>query len=280
MAKKNKPIGGTVRSLCYIVLYLAAIAVIYPMILMLMNSIKDISDFTYSSIGFPKKLDFSTYPRAFMKAKFYYALPNSIYVAILSLLLLVGLGSAAAYPIARIKLKMNQIVFRIFMVAMIVPVQIIAVPLFGLLRKAHLVNNLSAVSLIFFVTLLPLALFVYVGSMKGIPKEIEEAAIVDGCGPWRIFFNMIFPLSKSTTATVIILTSLDIWNNFFYPLIFLSKTSKSTLSVAIFAFKNFETVKWPDMFAGMTMIVLPILIAYVLLQKQIIRGMVSGAVKG
>jgi len=264
----------------YILLYAIAACVLYPILFMLINSVKDFSEFAANTIGLPTRFNFQSYPNAYMKAKFYYAIPNSLYITVLSVGLLVLLGSMAAYPIARINLKVNKIIFRIFLAGMIVPLHILAVPLFVLLRQAGLINSLTAVAVASVATLLPLTIFIYTGFIKGIPKDLEEAAAVDGYGPVRTFVSIIFPLSRSATVTVVILTSLEIWNSFFYPLVFLSNPDKVTLSLAVFSFKSFEIVKWPDMFAAMSMIVVPVIVLYLLLQKQFVRGMVSGAVKG
>lgn len=278
--KKTIKRFGTGKILCYTMLMAISILVLYPIFLMVVNSVKDYSEFLINSLGLPNRYDFMSYYRAFMKAKFFYALPNSIYLTGLAVIILIGLGSMAAYPIARIKLKFNQLILRVFLAAMIVPCQVLVIPLFILLRKAGMINSLTALSLVLTASLLPLTIFVYTEFMKGIPKELEEAAIVDGCGSGKVFFRIIFPLAKPATVTVIILTSLDIWNNFFYPLIFLTQPEKLTLSVAVFAFKSFEIVRWPDMFAAMSMIVLPIIILYLILQRQLIKGMIAGAVKG
>jgi raffinose/stachyose/melibiose transport system permease protein len=278
--KKTSPGAYALKFPVYLILFAIAAIVAYPILLMFLDSAKPIAEFTKNPLGIPASWDFSSYPAAFKKANFRYAIPNSLFVLALSEVFIVALSSMAAYPIARIKLKMNSALFILFMTAMLVPAQIGAVPLFGMLSRLKLVNSLPMLSLQLFTSQLPIALFVYTGFMRQIPREIEEAAITDGCGPARMFLSIVHPLSSQTTATVVILTSLNVWNNFYYPLIFLTRSRTATLPVAIFALKQYETVKWPEMFAGMSIIVLPMIVLYVLLQKQMIRGMTSGAVKG
>lgn len=264
----------------YAILSLFAIIVIVPLVLIPLNSVKAISDFYVNPIGLPNVFEFRSYENAFVTAKLSHAYPNSLLILALCEAGLVLFGMMAAYPIARIKLRLNGWVFGVFLTGMIVPSQVLAVPLFILLRKLQLINSLTGISLVFIAALLPLTIFIYQGFLKGIPHELEEAAVLEGCGPWTLFVRVIVPLAKPTTATVVVLTSLDVWNNFFYPLLFLTEQSKMTLSVAIFAFKQFESAQWPDMFAAMVMIVLPIALLFAFMQKFLVKGIYGGALKG
>lgn len=264
----------------YSILSFVLLCVAYPLFLLLINSFKDISEFYLNPLGWPKKITFDNYIIAYEKAKLYYAIPNSLYLILMCEIMIIFLGSLAAYPIARIKLEMNQVAFRFFLAGMIIPAQVIAVPVFVILRNMNLLNNLFGVSLILTASLLPLTIFIYSGFYKTIPYEIEEAAKIDGCGTFRIFFTIIFPLSRNATATVVILTSLDVWREFFFPLILVSRPEVRTLSVALFSFENFQTVQWTNMFAAMMIMMVPIMIVFLIGQSYFIKGINSGALKG
>jgi raffinose/stachyose/melibiose transport system permease protein len=275
--KKKVNIG---TAIIYIILLFTVICVVYPIFLLLINSTKNISDFYMNPIGLPRKINLGNYVDAFIKANMKYALPNNLYLMIVCETILILFGSLAAYPIARIKLKMNQIALRLFLLGMIIPAQVIIIPVFIMLRNMHLLNSLMGLSFILVAMLMPLTVFIYSGFYKTIPYEIEEAAIIDGCGILRIFFSIIFPLSKTATASVLILTSLNVWREFFFPLILISKPKAMTLSVALFSFENFEVVQWTNLSAAMVIMAAPILILFLFGQKYFVKGAVSGAVKG
>lgn len=269
-----------VQSIIYIILTFAAAVVVFPLLLLMLNSLKNPTEFYMNPLGLPSVIRFKNFSDAYVKARMDYAIPNSLLLVFFSELLLVGLGVTSAYPIARIRLRLNSLLLSLFFAGMIIPPQVIAVPLFIQMRNMGLINTVIGLSLVLTASQLPLTIFIYSGFIKTIPYEIDEAAIIDGCSPIQIFLRIIVPLSHTATATVVLLTTLHVWREFFYPLVLTTKVQARTLSVALFSFQNFETVEWPNLFAAMVIMMVPILVIFLFGQKFIISGAVSGAVKG
>ena len=268
------------QGLIHLLSICAAIAVLFPLLLLFLNSLKNPTDFYLNPLGWPSELRLENFSEAYVKARMDYAIPNSIFLVLFSEVFLVGLGLLAAYPIARIRLKMNSVVLSIFFAGMIIPPQVIAVPLFIQMRNMGLINTVFGLSLVLTASQLPLTIFIYSGFIKTIPFEIDEAAKIDGCNPFQIFTRMIVPLSHTATATVVMLTTLHVWREFFYPLVLTTKVQARTLSVALFSFQSFETVEWTSLFAAMVIMMAPVVIIFIFGQRYIISGAVSGAVKG
>jgi raffinose/stachyose/melibiose transport system permease protein len=267
-------------SVIYIITTIAALMVILPLLLLIMNSLKDPTEFYLNPLGFPSNIRLQNFIEAYTKARMNYAIPNSLILVLFCEVFLVALGLTAAFPMARIRLRLNRIVLSVFFAGMIIPPQVIAIPLFVQMRNMGLINTVLGLSLVLTASQLPLAIFIYSGFIKTIPYEIDEAAVIDGCSPVQVFMRMIVPLSNTATVTVVLLTTLHVWREFFYPLVLTTKVQARTLSVALFSFQNFETVEWTSLFAAMVIMMVPVVIIFLFGQRYIISGSVSGAVKG
>ena len=161
-----------------------------------------------------------------------------------------------------------------------IPFQLSMIPLYRMLKMLHLINTHFGVILIYIALTIPFSIFLYVGFLKGIPKELEESALIDGCGPFRTFAKIVFPLMKPVTASIVITNSLTVWNDFLVPLLYLQARENRTIPVAIFNFTGQYNNNWAMIFAAIVLSALPLVVAFLFLQKHFIKGIVGGAVKG
>jgi raffinose/stachyose/melibiose transport system permease protein len=224
----------------------------------------------------PTSLYTGNYVQAWQRARLDEAMISSVIVAVFSVALLIALGSIAAYVLARRLSRLSTGVYFLFLLGLMIPTQLGMVPLYQLMRDANLLQTWTSLILADVGHQLPLTIFLYAGFIRVLPREYEEAAYVDGAGPWRAFRRVVLPLLRPITGTVIILAGLNIWNDFLTPLLYVGGSAQQTLPVAVFAFRGEFTSQWGLIFAGMAISILPILLLYFVLQKRMMRGFASG----
>jgi raffinose/stachyose/melibiose transport system permease protein len=230
-------------------------------------------------LGFPHHLQFINWTNAWNKAQLGVALSNSIFVSLSVVVLVVLLSSMAGFSLARFKFKFATLIFLIFVLTMQAPVPIIA--LYVVAVKLKLTNTYWGLILPSVAGGLPLSIFIFRASFLSIPSEIMDAAKVDGCSNLAMFFKVIMPISGPAVATVAILQFMGAWNDYVLPLIMIRTPELRTLPLAIQVFFNqFGQVTWPEVFSALTIGTIPMLVLYVIMQKQFIQGLTSGAVKG
>ena len=268
------------KLLIYFLLIITLMLIILPLLFIFINSFKGIIDFIKNVFGLPKEIIFGNYPEAWRHGNLFRLMGNSLIITIISVATLIFLGALASYPIAKKRLFGGNFLYILFLSGLMIPPQVIVIPLFILERKLGLIDSLLGLILVYIATQLPITIFIFVGFMRSIPKDLEEAAYLDGCSNIGTFWKIIFPLVKPATATVSILTSLNIWNDFFYPLILINTQENRTLTLGLYAFKGIYLVTFTQLFAYMSTMAVPIIILYLILQKFIIKGMVAGAIKG
>jgi len=275
----SKQERGTIRGGSFVFLALWSVVVLVPLAIMLSVAIKSPAELSLNPFGWPQKIQWHNFSDVWVQSKFGRAFGNSVIVTVSSLAALVVLGASAAYPVARRSKRWNAIYFY-FLAGIMAPFQLGMLPLYKLMLALHLNNRHIGVILIYVALSLPFVVFLYVGFIKGVSQELEEAAFVDGCGQLRMFWTIIFPLLKPVTSSVIIINSISIWNDFFVALLFLSKKAMRTLPLSIYSFIGQYNNDWTSIFASVTMSVLPMLLTFLFLQKYFIKGLASGAVKG
>jgi raffinose/stachyose/melibiose transport system permease protein len=203
-------------------------------------------------------------------------LKSSAIITVFSVLLLILIGSIAAYTLARRAGHLSTILYFLFVLGIILPFQLGIVPAYVALRKLGLTGSYVGLIVLYTGLLMPLTVFLYTGFVRTLPKDYEEAAQIDGAGLFRTYRRVVFPLLLPVTGTVAILTGLIIWNDFFLPLIFLSGTNKATMPVAIYSFVGEFATQWNYIFAAVIVAVAPILAFYLFAQRQLIRGFTGG----
>ncbi|MFV0254300.1 MAG: carbohydrate ABC transporter permease [Beutenbergiaceae bacterium] len=207
------------------------------------------------------------------------AMVNSAIVAVVSVTLLVIAGSLAAYALARATTRWSAPAFYLFMLGLLVPFQLGLVPLYSNFAAANLLGTFVPLIVIYVGLRLPFTMFLFTTFLRQIPPEYEEAAAIDGAGIFGTFVRITFPLLRPITGTVVILNGLFVWNDFLTPLLYLGGTTLRTVPLAIYSFVNENTTVWPLVFAGLVISVIPVLVAFFVLQKSLIQGFASG-IKG
>ncbi|CAM4346304.1 carbohydrate ABC transporter permease [Paenibacillus alkaliterrae] len=275
----TKPYGLKLFSF-EIMMLLAALIFLTPFYFVIANSFKGFSELLMNTSSLPKSLNWENYARAWEVLSFPRALRNSFLITVFSDICMVIISSMAAYRLLRHPSKGNRFLFAMFIAAMVVPFQTIMIPLVKVGNWLNLLNSMPGI--VFFYTGLgaSFTIFLYHGFMKSIPLEIEEAALIDGCNPYGIFWRIVFPLLKPMTVTVIVLQSLWMWNDFLLPLLVLQKPELQTIQVAMNSLFGQYMQQWDLALAALVMGIMPILVFFLALQRYIIQGITAGAVKG
>ena len=276
--KRNQKIA---RITIIVIATLLLLFFLMPFAVMLINSVKTSPEFVENPFSLPKALHWENFSEALRRMSFLRSFRNSLVVTVSATLLTALLSSMAAFLISRRDWKINKIVYFGFIASMTAPFQTYMIPMVQLFGgKLGLSNNLLTVIYVAIGLNIPFSVFLYTGFMKTIPRELDEAALIDGCGMVRTFFYIIFPLLKSILITGAVFVVLGVWNDYLMSSLFLSKEPVKTLPLSIYTFLNVHSADYAPMMAGLIMSLLPVLIFYLIGQKYIIEGIVAGSVKG
>lgn len=241
---------------------------------------------TPASVNFSKELVvmpelyFENFIEAWKMSQIGRSIMNSLIITVGAVLIVILFGSMAGYAVARVKNKVNQIIFIIMLGCMMIPGIINTVPLYTLMIKINGINTHWAMILILATNVLPFSTFLYSGFIKGLPKTLEEAAIIDGATRIGAYFRIIFPLLKPVTSAIIIINGLSIWNNYAQAVFFLQKQSMRTIPLAISMFFQQYGAKWHLMAAAAMIGLAPAVLTFIIFQKYFIKGITAGSVKG
>ncbi len=262
---------------------LLAIAVIqvFPLFWLLGFSLKDNNEIFGGNIaGLPQNWRFSNYASAFNQANVLQYLVNSILVTAATILITIVLAATAAYAIQRMIWKGRNIAMKGILVGMMVPIHAVLLPLFIVLSKIKLLNTYWALIIPYVAFGLPLAVYLFSSFMVSIPREMEEAAAIDGCNIYKLFFRVMLPLIRPAIATVSIFTFISSWNELMFAVTFINKQEYKTLTVGIMSMVGAYTTKWGEIGAGLMIATVPTVAIYLLLSDQVQNSLVAGAVKG
>ncbi|RUS49059.1 carbohydrate ABC transporter permease [Cohnella sp. AR92] len=264
-----------------IILVLIALLFLYPLFLMIINSFKSFQEVMTDVIALPKSWSFANYEYVWKYIDYPRLFLNNAVVTILGLAGIILVSSIAAYKLSRTKSRASAIVYFICIMPMLIPFQSIMLTVMKTASFLHLSDSTWGLGLLYWGFGAPLAVFIYHGFVKGIPREIDESATIDGASGFRLFFSVIFPLLKSVTATIVIIDVMWIWNDFLLPLLMVNGSpSTKTLTLAAYTFVGQYTSDWQYAMTAMVLAVLPSIIVFIFLQKYIVKGVVAGAVKG
>ena len=251
-----------------------------PFYYLLVNTFKPAKDATLSPLSIPiKNFTLDLYRQALDTINFWGSFRNSIVITGVSVVVIVVIGSMAAYAIVRRKNKLTKALFIYFLLGFMVPAQTTLIPLFNLMSSLHLQNSVFGM-IVLYSSWCNFALFMYQGFLGGIPIDLEEAALIDGANLWKLYWQIVFPLLKPVTTTIIIFDVMWIWNDFMMPYLFISSSDNFTLIMEVYKGVGQFANNWTVMLCTMVIVLIPIVIFYLLMQKHIIGGITSGAVKG
>ena len=252
---------------------------ISPFYIIIVNSFKTKKEMFTSVLAAPKNFGyFDNYIKALEGLDFTVSLRNSIIITFCSIFLIVIFSSMTAWMLQRTNNKLSNIILFIFISSMLIPFQAVMLPLIRLMGKLNLLNMPGLVFMYLgFGT--SLSVFLYHGFMKGIPKELDQAAPIDGCSKWQTFWLIIFPLLKPITITVSILNLIWIWNDYLLPSLTINKEGSQTIPLKVFFFFGEYTKQWHLALAGLTISIIPVIIFYFLMQKHIVKSVTAGSIK-
>jgi len=258
------------------------IVVIYPILWIFIGAFKKYGEIFRSPWSLPETWEFSNFAQAWTEYHIGTSFFNSLLVTALGALLCLFFALPTAYAIVRIRFRGSKVLFNIYLASMMIPMVLAWIPLFFLLRSLNLIDNLFALSLVYSVTQVPFTIFILASFLGSIPKDLEEAAAIDGMSMYGILFKIVTPLVKTGIITATIMNAVMFWNEYFMALIFLQSDEKNTLGVTMDLMnQNAEyTNSWGALFAGLAIAVVPIMIIYAVFQRQITKGMTEGALKG
>jgi len=276
--KKNKWTIGIVLTFSILVIFL--IIFIYPLIWLFINSFKDNIEIFVNPWGLPSSWTIVNYIRAFQIGNVGNYFINSIFITTVSVTIGVMLSCMASYGITRIKWKMSNFVYLLFILGISIPPFAAIVPLFAMFNWLKILNTYAAIILVHIVFSFPISIFILSGFFSTIPRELEEAAIIDGCTKLGTFFKIILPISTNSIVLVMIINFLRVWNDLLFAQIFLSSENMMPITVGLLTFKDAYSTDYTGMIATALMVITPAIIMYVFLQKKITEGVTLGAVKG
>ena len=268
------------RFILHIVIGFLAIMTLFPLLWILMMSVKDTQDIlTSSAFSLPKTWHFDNYVIAWVKGHVGDYFFNSILVTVSSTLFVIILATLMGYAFSRLRWKHRDFVFAIVLLGLMIPVHATLTPLFVILKNMKLLNSYASLILPYVASGLPMAVFIFRNFMIGIPKEMEEAACIDGCNVYKSFFYIIIPIIKPAIVTVIILTFMHFWNEYVLASVIVQKQAFNTLPIGLKAFQSEFTVDWGAMCAAIIVSSIPVLIIYLIFNKIIDKSIVAGALK-
>ncbi|MWV43978.1 ABC transporter permease subunit [Paenibacillus sp. HJL G12] len=264
-----------------ILTYMLALVFLFPFLISILMAIKTPAETTDSLLKIPSHIAWGNFSSAWEITHFTNSFMNSAISTVSGVALIVFCSSMAAFAISRnSKKRVFQFAELLILAALMVPFQVIIIPVYKLLKSMDMINTLYGYVIMLVGTSIPYSTFLYIGFIKSVPRELEEASVIDGCGPYRMFWQIVFPLLKPITATVAILHVMWLWNEFNIALIVLQKTAVRTIPMMQYFFFGQYTTNLNLAFASAVLTMIPILIFFVLAQKQIIGGLTNGAVKG
>lgn len=267
------------RWLGFAVMCVVTATIVFPLFALVLNSLKTQSEFYLSPWSLPSVPQFVNYVDAWTQAHIPSFMINSLIVAGVTTLLTLATASLAGYAFARFRFRLKRPLFGAFVLLLIVPAPASIIPLYVIVYELGLMDTYAALILPYTAGSLPLAVYLMRSTFITIPSELIDAARADGCGQFGAFARVVLPLSGPGLATTGILTFVNAWNEFFLALIFIHDQSLMTLPLGLQTFIYQYHVEWPLYFAGLTTAIMPLIVVYLVFQRQFVRGLTAGAVR-
>lgn len=268
------------RSIVILALLAVGVLWLFPIFMAFINSFKTRAELFTDILALPARWNLDNYWRSFSKMHYFRSFLNTVGIAAVGLAGMVFFSSLAGWVMCRIKTRLSTILFSLFVFSMLVPFNAVMIPLYQVAKTLSLQNSIAGLGIIYIGLGTGMAVFMYHGFMKAIPLDLEDAAAIDGCSILGTYRHVVFPLLIPTTATIVIMNLLWIWNDFLLPLIMLQSSKKYTLLLSTNMLFGQYASDWPAILSALLLAVLPVLVIYLLLQKNIVKGIADGALKG
>ncbi|GAB3393867.1 carbohydrate ABC transporter permease [Humibacter soli] len=263
-----------------VVLLVYAVIIIVPLVIVVFGAFKSTQQLFASPFGLPTSPSLKNFDSLFTTANMGVAFVNSVIVTVSTLVITIVVGSLAAYGVARIRGWKGWLIWGALVLGMSIPAQTSLVPLYVMFEQMHLTNTLQGLILVETTHAIPVAVFILGGFMRTLPREVYEASELDGSSTWRTYREIVLPLSTPSIAATTIFLFVIVWNDLLYPLMFTSSPSVQTLPIAMLSFQGEFQTNYPAIFAGVIIASIPVVVAYVFLQRYFVAGMTAGATKG
>ena len=275
----SSPLRATIIIIFEIVMVVYALIIFYPLFNMVISSLKTTREIFQRPFSLPSTFAVDNYRVVWVEKGFGRYFGNSLIVTLVAMLFVLLLGSMAAYGVSRYRYRLNTLIYMLFLSGIMLPLKAAIIPLFMLIKSLGLMDTRASVIFIFMAMGLPSTVFILSGFMKAIPMDLEYAARIDGCNDWRIFRQVVMPVTTPAIALVTIYNAVPIWNDFFFPLVFLQSDRLKTLPVGLTSFFGQYSTNWGLLFTGLSIAILPMLVLYLFMSSYFIKGMTAGAIK-
>jgi raffinose/stachyose/melibiose transport system permease protein len=276
--RRRRRIAG--RTLLYVLAWVAAIATLVPLLYAVLGGFRDTGQLSANPVGLPDPWVFSNYTDLVQSGTFLRQLGNSSLIALVSTVLTVPLAALAAFVFARFAFRGRELFYTLFTVGLLFPVAIAIMPIFIMVRNLGLLDNPLGVALPQAAFGLPMTIIILRPFFASIPSDLQDAAAIDGAGPFRFFWQILLPLSRPVLATVSVLAIVGSWNAFLLPLVVLTDSAQWTLPLGVTNYSQQYATDTARVLAFTTLSMVPALVFYAFAERQLIKGLTSGAVKG
>jgi raffinose/stachyose/melibiose transport system permease protein len=274
---KLKPLEQAVVQL---ILLIYAAIVVFPVGVAILNSLKpNLGEVYKAPFALPSVWSWDNYAEAWFGANFSAYFVNSAIIAISCVIIVTICASTTAFVIVRMPFKGSTILFGCFMLGVVIPIRLAMAPLFVIVKTLNLMDSLLGVILVQSASMMPVAVFILAAFLRAVPAELEDAAKMDGALPFEIYWRVVLPLIRPALATVALLTFVQSWNEYFLPLIFLRSEANYPITLGMSQFRLQFDVQWHLMFAGILIMLIPTIIAFLLASRQFIEGLTQGGLK-
>lgn len=268
------------KGLYWLLIICFLVTAAFPILWMVTAAFRPNIELSSDPFGIPSTLTFENFKTVFTDSNVLTYIKNSGIVSVVSLIAIVLLSSMVSFAISKMRFKGSKGVFRYFLIGLTIPQAVTLIPLFIMFTKLHIIDTRLSVILPLVVFQLPVSILLFVNFYRYIPDEIIEAAVIDGCGVYRVFFSIIFPLSLNTILTVLAMNFITVWNDYIFSLVFINSTALKTISIGLQDFIGPRGLTdWGATFASICLSTLPTLIIYFGLNKKMTAGLTLGAVK-
>ncbi|MCW3473493.1 carbohydrate ABC transporter permease [Limobrevibacterium gyesilva] len=267
------------HGLIQLLLAINAVVMLYPLVVMVLSAFKSNAELFASPFALPESFAFTNAARVWNETSFVRYLLNSTLVTAAAIAGILVFGTMAAYAIARYPFPGRSAVFLFFLSGLMVPLKLAIIPLFIQLGAMGLIDTRAGLVLVYIAMGLPSAVFIMTGFLRTLPGELEESARIEGASEARVMLSIMLPLARPALVITGIQNAVPIWNDFFFPLVFITTDALKTLPQGLTVFMGEYNTDWGVLFAGLTLAALPITLVYIVLSRQFIAGMTQGAIK-
>lgn len=264
----------------YVILIAWSIIVIFPVWTMIVNSFKRRRDIFTTPFTFPNPATIEGYQNALVKGRFDLYFRNSLIITIVSLALILFLGSLAAYGIARWKSRVSNFIYFVFIAGLLIPIRLGTINIIQIVKALGLIDRLIGLIPIYVAMGVPIAILILTAYIRSLPQELMDAARIDGASEMKIYRTIVLPLIRPALSTVAIFNLIPVWNDFWFPLILIRSQEYRTVPLGVsLLFGQYQT-NWTNILAALSLASVPIIIMYIFMARQFIKGLTAGAIKG